>query len=316
MSDPGTDAAAPIVLLGPQTDFAEIGDVLDELHVDGTVALITTGWQENEHEDEALVEQLRRPALNLALHARSERVYAEEPAYAAARASRQVRLQHLQSFYRMRLEAIDEAARAIGVRHVDADFLLEQQAITVEQMRHLDADHLRRCKAEWDAFDQQWPAARQASVARERAAVAEQMDRCAATVIAGGHVAALLNRLRLFDVLANRAGKPIIAWSAGAMSLSDRIVLFHDSPPFGKNLAQLLDVGLGLVNDVVVMPDPRHRVRSDQPMGIARFTQRMAPAHCLGMDSGARLDFHHGRLVQAYADRLQPDGSMQRGWRL
>ena len=312
----GNDAAAPIILLGPQTDFAEIGDVLDELQIDGTVALITTGWQENESEDEALVEQLRRPALNLALHARSERVYAEEPAYANARAARQARLQHLQSFYRMRLEAIDEAARAIGVRHVEAEFLLEQQAITVDQMRHLDDDHLRRCQAERETFDQQWPAAEQASVARERAAVAEHMDHCAATVIAGGHVTALLNRLRLFDVFANVGSKPIVAWSAGAMSLSDRIVLFHDSPPHGKNLAQLLDDGLGLVHDVVVMPDPRRRVRIDQPQGIARFTQRMAPAQCLGLDNGARLDFRHGRLVQASADRLQPDGTMQRGWRL
>jgi hypothetical protein len=316
MIDSGSDAAAPIVLLGPQTDFAEIGDVLDELHVDGTVALITTGWQENEGEDEALVEQLRRPALNLALHARSERVYAEEPAYANARASRQAHLQHLQSFYRMRLEAIDEAARAIGVRHVEAELLLEQQAITVEQMRYLDDDHLRRCRAEWAAFNRQWPAAEQASVARERAAVAEQIAQCAATVIAGGHVTALLNRMRLFDVLANIGSKPIIAWSAGAMSLSDRIVLFHDSPPFGKNLAQLLDVGLGLVNDVVVMPDPRHRLRSDQPQGIARFTQRMAPAHCLAMDNGARLVFRRGRLVKAFADRLQPDGRIERGWQL
>jgi hypothetical protein len=308
-------AAAPIVLLGPQTDFAEIGEVLDEFKVAGTVALVTTGWQENESEDEALVEQLRRPAVNLALHARSERVYAQEPLYAKARASRQARLQHLQRFYRMRLEAIDEAARAIGVRHVDAEILQEQQSITVAQMRQLDEDHLQRCQAEWTAFDQQWPAAEQASIARERAAIAEQTAQCAAIVIAGGHLTALLNRLRLFDVLATVGNKPIIAWSAGAMSLTDRIVLFHDSPPFGKNLAQMLDVGLGLASGVVVMPDPRHRLRTDQPQGIARFTQRMAPALCLGMDPGARLVFRGGHLVKGFADRLLPDGRMERGWR-
>lgn len=307
--------AAPIVLLGPQTDFAEIGEVLDEFKVAGSVALVTTGWQENESEDEALVEQLRRPAVNLALHARSERVYAQEPSYAQARAARQARLQHLQRFYRMRLEAIDEAARAIGVRHVDAELLQEQQTITVAQMRQLDDDHLLRCQAEWTAFDQQWPAAEQVSIARERAAIAEQIAQCAAIVIAGGHLTALLNRLRLFDVLATVGNKPIIAWSAGAMSLTDRIVLFHDSPPFGKNLAQMLDVGLGLASGVVVMPDPRHRLRTDQPQGIARFTQRMAPALCLGMDPGSRLVFRGGHLVKGFADRLLPDGRMERGWR-
>ncbi len=308
-------AEAPIVLLGPQTDFSEIGEVLDEFRVAGPVALITTGWQENEREDEALVEQLRRPAVNLALHARSERVYALEPLYAKARAARQARLQHLQRFYRMRLEAVDEAARAIAVRHVEAELLLEQQSITVAQMRQLDDDHLSRCQAEWTAFDQQWPAAEQASIAQERAAIAEQIDRCAAIVIAGGHLTALLNRLRLFDVLATVGNKPIVAWSAGAMSLSDRIVLFHDSPPFGTNLAQMLDVGLGLARGVVVMPDPRHRLRTDQPQDVARFTQRMAPAQCLGMDPGARLVFRGGRLVKGLADRLLPDGRIERGWR-
>ena len=316
MTDIIDAASGPILLLGPQTDFNEIGEALDEVQAEGTIALITTGWQENESEDEALIEKLRRPAINLALHARSERVYAQESGYAKARAARQARLQHLQRFYRMRLEAVDEAAHAIGVRHVDAELLEEQQSITVAQMRHLDDDHLSRCQKEWAAFDEQWPAERQTSIARERAELAQIIDRCAAVVISGGHLTALLNRLRLFDVLANTGSKPIIAWSAGAMCLSDRIVLFHDSPPFGKNLAQMLDVGLGLVNNVVVMPDPSRRLRTDQSGGIARFTQRMAPAECVGMDKGARLLFKQGQLQSAFADRLLPSGEFQRGWRL
>jgi len=310
------ETTGPIVLLGPQTDFNEIGEMLDEVQADGSVALITTGWQENESEDEALIEKLRRPAINLALHARSERIYAQESGYAKARAARQARLQHLQRFYRMRLEAIDEAARAIGVRHVDAELLDEQHSITVAQMCHLDNDHLQRCQTEWAAFDSQWPAAEQASIASERAELAEIVDRCAAVVISGGHLTALLNRLRLFNVLANLGNKPIIAWSAGAMCLSDRIVLFHDSPPFGKNLAQMLDVGLGLIKNVVVMPDPSRRLRTHESEGISRFTQRMAPAECLGMDIGARLIFNQGRLQSAFAHRLLPNGQLQRGWRL
>ena len=63
-------------------------------------------------------------------------------------------------------------------------------------------------------------------------------------MIAGGHVASLLNRLKLFDVLGLAAGKPIFAWSAGAMVLTDRIVLFHDYPPYGSDIAQVLDAGL------------------------------------------------------------------------
>lgn len=315
MTTAGTQPTGPIVMLGPQSDFAEVGAVLDELEVDGRVALITAGWQENETEDAALIAGIRRPAVNLTLHARSERVHHDQPEFAKASAQRQAHLMHLHQFYRIRLEAVDEAAHAIGVRHVDAELLREQQAVTVEQFRHLDQDHLHRCKAAWDAFDTEWPAAEQPTLVRERAVIAAHIARCSAVVIAGGHVAVLLNRLRLFDALSAVGTRPIIAWSAGAMALSDRIVLFHDSPPFGKNLSQLLDAGLGLANEVVVLPDLTRRVHTEKRDAVARFTQRMAPAECLGMDSGARLVFRQGRLVHAKADRLRSNGEVERGWR-
>jgi len=309
-------STGPIVLLGPQSDYVEVGAVLDELEVDGRVALVTAGWQENETEDAALAGQVRRPTINLALHARSERAHLEQPDFAKASAQRQAHLMHLHQFYRIRLEGVDEAAHAIGVRHVDAELLREQQSVTVEQFRHLDQDHLQRCQAAWSKFDAQWPAAEQPAIARERASIAAQIARCSAVVIAGGHVAVLLNRLRLFDVLSNLGTRPVIAWSAGAMALSDRIVLFHDSPPFGKNLSQLFDVGLGLANGVVVLPDLTRRVHTEKCDAVARFTQRMAPAECLGMDPGARLVFRQGRLRQALAHRLRSSGDVERGWRL
>src|SRR5437764_598914 len=70
--------------------------------------------------------------------------------------------------------------------------------------------------------------------------------RTSALAIAGGHVAVLLNRLRLFGILALAEGRTIIAWSAGAMAVSDRIVLFHDSPPQGPGNPEVLGAGLGL----------------------------------------------------------------------
>ena len=42
----------------------------------------------------------------------------------------------------------------------------------------------------------------------------------------------LAHTLHLFDVAAT-ATSPVIAWSAGAMALTDRIVLFHDRSPQG-----------------------------------------------------------------------------------
>lgn len=305
----------PVVLLGPQTDFTEIGQVLDELEVDGPVALITTGWQENESEDEALVAKIARPTTNLALHARSETFFHEDLDYAAAYAARQQRLRHMQHFYRIRLDAIDDARRSVAVRQMEPELQEEELSTSIGQLRHLDDDHVARCREIWREFDTEWPAQERPALRRQREEIAELLSPAKALVISGGHVAVLLNRLRLFDVLAGEVSVPIVAWSAGAMSLADRIVLFHDTPPFGKNLAQVLDVGLGLAPGVVVMPDVKHRVQTDEVDGIERFTKRMAPALCMGMDPGARLVFERGKLVSGVADRLCADGTVQAGWR-
>ena len=38
------------------------------------------------------------------------------------------------------------------------------------------------------------------------------------------------------------------------MVLTDRIMLFHDYPPYGSDIAQVLDAGFGLVPGYVVLP--------------------------------------------------------------
>jgi hypothetical protein len=106
----------------------------------------------------------------------------------------------------------------------------------------------------------------------------------------------------------------VIAWSAGAMVLTDRIVLFHDYPPYGSDIAQVLDAGFGLAPGIVVLPDPRRRVRLDDRHGIARFARRMMPATCVGMDHGARVVFEDGKLTGASAARFAPTGEVDYAW--
>src|SRR5436309_2408785 len=80
------------------------------------------------------------------------------------------------------------------------------------------------------------------------------------TSIAGGHVASLLNRLQLFGIGELAAGKSIFAWCGGAMVVTERVVLFHDSPPQGTGAPEVLDAGLALVGDVVAFPQPEFRL--------------------------------------------------------
>lgn len=287
-----------ITLLGPQPrDFRDVAEHVQSLDFDGRIALITAGWQENELDHGALVQAINHDVINLELHARSEQVAAREQEFVQAWARRQKRLRHLQEFYRVRIESIDDAAHTINVRHVSEELREEQRSLTVSQLRHLDREHLSRCKRVCDAFDELHQPAKRPALIEHRRQIAELLDTCGLVVISGGHVVALLNRLLLFDLPRHLQSKPIIAWSAGAMVLTDRIVLFHDHPPFGKNLAQLLDYGLGFCPNVVALPDVSRRVNLDQQAGIGRFARRMAPARCLGLDPGASLSFENGKLT-------------------
>lgn len=311
MSASATKHAGRAVLLGPQRDLRDIGAELDALGVRGPVALITAGWQEYEEEDAVLRECIGRPAVNLALHARSEAVYEADPTYHAASNERQKRLHRMQEFYRVRLDAIDDADHAISVRHEESALLGEELGTSVDQFRHLDQSHLDRIRAVHAAFGEELPGLSRPAIAEHRAEVAALVRDADAVVLAGGHVISMHNRIRLFDALRAVGDRPIVAWSAGAMVLTDRIVLFHDHPPFGKNLAQVVDEGLGICPGIVAMPDASRRVDLYAARGIARFASRMLPARCLTLDPGERLVVADGKLVEARSRWLGADGTLR-----
>ena len=306
-----------VVLLGPQPrDFSDLAAAVEDLQFDGPIALITAGWQENEGDYGAIREALDHELINLSLYDRSEEVAVDAKDFVSAWGKRQKHLRRLQQFYRLRLDAIDDAHNSIAVRHITTEFLEEQLEITVAQLRHLDEDHLTRCARRRACFAEEWPIENVDSLVSHRRQIAEELDKCGAMILAGGHVVALLNRLRLFDVFSSWKERPIIAWSAGAMVLTERIVLFHDSPPFGKNLAQLLDVGFGFCPGLVALPDLSNRVHLDEQAGIGRFARRMAPAHCIGLDQGSRIIYRDGEMVELIdSARLSEAGEVQWGWR-
>lgn len=307
-------ASRTIALLGPQGSTPDAGAVIADLGIKGSVALVRAGYQERESEDAELIAALGVPAVNLTLHARGNDVFATAGEFAAAYTARQQRLRYMQGFYRTRLDGIEDAARTISLRYVDPDLLEQEERVSVDQFRNMDSQHVERCQAVKAAFDKAWPADNVEVLAKHRREVRELMATTDALVIAGGHVATLLNRLQLFGVLDNVGDKPIIAWSAGAMVLTDRIVLFHDYPPYGSDIAQVMDTGFGLVPGYVVLPDPRRRINLDAKAGIQRFARRMAPATCIAMDHGDRMIFEAGELQSANATRLTTTGAAERDW--
>lgn len=307
-----------IVLLGPQTKGeSDVGRVLRELDVKKRVALVMSGWQEREGDEKALVDELATvgvKTVNLRLHARSEEVFKADTELATAHKARQEVLRHLQEFYRMRLDYNDAVTRAISVRHVDSDLLEQEFKMSVEQFRQLDRSHIERCQAIHEAFEENWRPRERDAVAKHFKELRDLLEPVEAVVIAGGHVASLLNRIRLFGLVGLAAGKHLVAWSAGAMVLTERVVLFHDYPPYGTAIAQVLDAGIGLAPGLVVLPDPKRRIRVDDRGGITRFAQRMAPATCLAMDRGASVFLDGDRITRANAERLTLAGDLDATW--
>src|SRR4029078_8170981 len=89
----------------------------------------------------------------------------------------------------------------------------------------LDERHLDRMSTIRAEFEAAWRPAERDVVAGHRAQVRAELCRAVVLVIPGGHVAVLLNVLRLFAVT---PPADVLAWSAGAMALTDRVGLFTD----------------------------------------------------------------------------------------
>ena len=59
--------------------------------------------------------------------------------------------------------------------------------------------------------------------------------------------------LHLFHVAPHLPPR-VVAWSAGAMALTERVVLFHDFVPHGVAQTEVYGAGIGVVPGVVAAP--------------------------------------------------------------
>ena len=127
-------------------------------------------------------------------------------------------------------------------------------------------------------------------IAEHRAAVADVLASASVLVLAGGHVGVLADVLHLFNIAAALSGAPVIAWSAGAMALTDRIVLFHDRAPQGPGHPEVWGSGLSVVRDVVLLPHARARLLLDDAPRMTVLARRFAPGPVRAPGEGRRQD--------------------------
>jgi enterochelin esterase-like enzyme len=284
----------PIVLLGAQRIDPTLGFVVEQAGVTGKIAIVTAGWQEREGEDGELDQHLGGRTVNLSLHARGEEVFRTDPELAAAYRERQQQLRQRQDFYRIRLEHALGADHVIRQRPEPADILEEESMASIASIRALDEWHLARCAEIHRAFEAKWDLANRPSVAKHRREIAALVSTCDAFGFAGGNVATIVNRLILFGIAPLARERAIFAWSAGAMAISDRIVLFHDEPPQGPGASEVLDAGLGLASGVVVLPAPEQRLHLDRKDRVAEMVHRFEPAVCIALPARSWVTWQSG----------------------
>jgi hypothetical protein len=261
---------------------------------------VTAGWQEREADDTELRQLLGGPVVNLSLHSRWLRILEQDAEFAVAERAHEAVLTELRQLYLIQLDHALKATYAIAQTR-EGRPRLREGALTdaVQTVRRLDERHLERIREAQHAFFAAWRPQERPAVSAQRDEVRQLLASAQALVIAGGHVDELVKVLHLFHV-APHLPATVIAWSAGAMALTDRVVIFHDHVPHGVAQTEVFAEGLGLIRDLVLLPHARRRLRVEDPMRMSVLARRFAPSQCLVLDDGVRVDLTpDGRLPPA-----------------
>ena len=296
-----------VTFLGPQRR-PTVDRVLRSLGVTGRIAAIAAGWQEREADDGELVAVLGGDVVNLRLYSRWMQVLQDDPEFARAEREHRGVLDELQLLYQVQLDhamqaTMEVAQRADGNPRVAAGAL--DDAIGI--LRQIDSSHLTRVCELHGAFFDAWHPHSRPAIASQRSEVHSLLASSECLVVAGGHVGELTRTMHLFNI-APDLPSTVIAWSAGAMALSSRIVLFHDHAAQGPAQSEVYDQGLGVVPDVVPLPHARRRLRTDDGLRMSVLARRFAPARCLVLDDGVTVSLGSSGELPAGARVVGDDG--------
>jgi hypothetical protein len=109
----------------------------------------------------------------------------------------------------------------------------------------------------------------------------------------GGNLEVLLEGLRFFQlreplIETVRRGSHLIAMSAGAMVLGERIIVYDDFAPERRDF-QLFERGLGLVKNFQLFPHCMDRIQTDDPSNLAYLARRFRYHSCVGLNEKSFL---------------------------
>lgn len=253
----------------------------------GPVALISAGWRYDEDRDEPLRAEIGMTVHNLRLYDAYTEIEREAPDLARAYARKQSQLMAAKDRYRSVLGLAVATSRTLwqGRRDPACPFFLQ----SIAHLRALDDLFFLEAERMHAAFDAEVRPLRHPMVRATVARVRDILAGCEAVLIAGGHVGILRNRMAFFGLGELLRGRPIVAWSAGAMVLTERVYLYHDHTPGTPQPPELLDFGFGFVPGVVYLPHAATRLNTQDADALRVLAARLAPATVVTLENGALL---------------------------
>lgn len=314
--------ASRLVVLGPQRPDPNLPQALATAQAAGSTVMITAGWRHDENDNEALRAAIGPSAVSLPIYTWFEELAEQHPAFAQVYRARQARVKTLKELHLVRMGPALATVRELLEHRRDHHELVEaeiQDAVRV--VRELDDRFLAQTARVQAEFAGRIAHAEPPLAARRREQARQMLRSARAICIAGGHVGVLRNRMGFFglnEVLAEclAASIPVVAWSAGAMALARRVVLFNDDTPKGAVDDELLDSGAGLAEGLIVLPHARKRLHLSDADRLSLLATRFAPARCVGLECGAWLEQRNGVWISLGEPDatfvLRPDGSQHR----
>ena len=301
------------ILLGPQRFTVRATSALRSLDTTGPLAVVNAGWEEREDDIAELDAALDHRMRGLRLYHRLTDVLNKDREFARAASRFRDRHDELTGLYRIRLDHAMTGLYAVQrqipshparARH-SAAFRALQDAMG--GVRAIDEWYLAELELLYQELEVEGGVNTSEVVAWHRAEIRTLQNDCVAWVFPGGNIRTLTSVLRLFAVTVPPE-VPVIAWSAGAMAMTERIAIFHDYGPQGARETELFDTGLGRVRQVVAFPHARRRLKMDEVDRLGMLALRFEPAECVLLDDGMVLDIGPDGILPAAARRVGADG--------
>ena len=199
---------------------------------------------------------------DLRLYERAEAVFNQDAELHETHQRRQADLRRLQELYRVRLSHEKAAARELFAMNDDSEPMRSARRAALSAIRRLDAEHLKAIRRIHLRWDSQLGIRTRPVLARQLAELEHLVEKARVVCLAGGHVAVLLNRLRLFGLERLLRTRPVVAWSAGAMAVSERIVLSTTTRRRAPGMRSCSRQGLAWCVAPYSCPTPRRVSRS------------------------------------------------------